>query len=377
MYCIIQFYVQMKKPLDEHRPFLKVLAIKLVVFLSFWQTTAVSIATSEKFKLLEPNSVIAYPDIKVGSPAAVLCIEMAFFAVLHLWAFPYAPYVPGARIVYYPSPDDRKGSPGPQEESVHLPPSGGFLGILAFLDAMNPWDFVKAFGRGMRWLFCGAKRREDDPSYRNSRMSTLDLDNVAKPNSPRLRNTRSTEHLPIADEFRRSRFGISGMGTGMKQVSRVDEDAGLIAHAQPSPTGSVACRGMLSPLITSPYPGRGMVSSPLASQYPESAPYGAPSPYGDASSPMTPSPYGNATSPMTSMPYARGMASPIPSPYPASSMYSAPSHGAPLSFMEVPAPMAPSPYHDQSSGPYDRTAMERGWEPSTPNSFMPEFRRPY
>lgn len=376
MYCIIQFYVQMKKPLDEHRPFLKVLAIKLVVFLSFWQITAVSIATSEKFKLLEPNSVVAYPDIKVGSPAAILCVEMAFFAVLHLWAFPYAPYVPGAKIVYYPSPDDRKDAP--LEESVHLPPSGGFLGILAFLDAMNPWDFVKAFGRGMRWLFCGVRSREEDPSYGNRRMSTLDLDDLAKPNSPQLKSTRSTEHLPIADEFRRSRFGISGMGMGMgmgmKQMSRVDEDAGLIAHAQPSPTGTVAGKSVLSPSMTSPYTGREQVSSPLAPQYPESSPYHAYSPYGDSALPMTPSLYGETTSSMTLNPYGRGIASPAPSPYPASSLYSAPSHGVHSAYIDA---ASPSPYHDQSFRPFDRGTREREWETSTPGYIPPDFRRPY
>lgn len=38
MYCLIQFYVQLKEDLAEHRPLLKVAAIKLVIFLSFWQT---------------------------------------------------------------------------------------------------------------------------------------------------------------------------------------------------------------------------------------------------------------------------------------------------------------------------------------------------
>lgn len=38
MYCLIQFYVQLRADLAEHQPFLKVCAIKLVIFLSFWQT---------------------------------------------------------------------------------------------------------------------------------------------------------------------------------------------------------------------------------------------------------------------------------------------------------------------------------------------------
>ena len=41
MYCLIQFYYQLKEDLAEHRPFLKLLSIKLVIFLAFWQTVSV------------------------------------------------------------------------------------------------------------------------------------------------------------------------------------------------------------------------------------------------------------------------------------------------------------------------------------------------
>jgi hypothetical protein len=38
MYCLIQFYIQLRGDLAEHKPFLKVLCIKLVIFFSFWQS---------------------------------------------------------------------------------------------------------------------------------------------------------------------------------------------------------------------------------------------------------------------------------------------------------------------------------------------------
>lgn len=38
MFMLIQFYLQLKADLAEHRPFLKVLCIKLVIFFSFWQS---------------------------------------------------------------------------------------------------------------------------------------------------------------------------------------------------------------------------------------------------------------------------------------------------------------------------------------------------
>ena len=40
MYCLIQFYVQVKDDIQQHSPFLKILSIKLVIFLCFWQSVS-------------------------------------------------------------------------------------------------------------------------------------------------------------------------------------------------------------------------------------------------------------------------------------------------------------------------------------------------
>ena len=98
------------------------------------------------------------------------------------------------------------------------PNQGGFLGLAAILDAMNPWDLVKAFARGMRWMFVGRRHRKDDISYK-ANGNGLSLQDTAYKNSPNV-------DLPIADEFRRSKFGMP---------VEPDEGAGLIAHAQPNP----------------------------------------------------------------------------------------------------------------------------------------------
>ncbi|OWP02502.1 hypothetical protein B2J93_2710 [Marssonina coronariae] len=221
MYCLIQFYVQLRGDLAPHRPFLKVVAIKLVIFLSFWQSFMISILTSATFQVISPNSKIAYPDLKVGLPSLLLCIEMALFAVLHLFAFSWTPYRRA------PAGSDDAAPPFAHTSG---PNHGGFLGCRAFVDAMNPWDLVKASARGMRWLFVGVRHRENDASYK----SATDI------NSPRHENlslrsaNASAPSLPIADEFRRSRFGLPGFG-GKKPS---DEGAGLIAHAEPRGLGS-------------------------------------------------------------------------------------------------------------------------------------------
>ncbi len=167
MYCLIQFYIQIKEDIAQHKPLLKVAAIKLVIFLSFWQTIAIGLLTSTG--AISASDKFQTPDIKIGIPAMLLCIEMALFAVFHLWAFSWKPYtvtskehmsntIPGESLQVY---------------------QGGFLGMKAIVDSMNPWDMIKAIGRGARWIFHGRKHRHHDASYDLSRKTSEN--NVIKP----------------------------------------------------------------------------------------------------------------------------------------------------------------------------------------------------
>ena len=187
----------------------------------------ISILTSSTLKIVEPTSKIAYPDLKIGIPSLLLCVEMAIFSVLHLFAFPYRPYTKGAgvEVAKYPlSPTS--GHPGVDELG---PNQGGFLGVKALVDAMNPWDLVKGFARAMRWLFVGRRHRENDSSYQTN---AFDIP-PENENDMTLGNTGDNGYkgagLPIANEFRRSKFGMPG-------TTRSDEEgAELLAHAQPNP----------------------------------------------------------------------------------------------------------------------------------------------
>lgn len=92
---------------------------------------------------------------------------MAFFAVLHIFAFSSKPY----SLKHFPSnPIDAPGSgySGP-------PPKykGGPLGIKAIMDSFNPWDVVKASARGFRWLFVGYRHRHQDSSYGPPKVGTM------------------------------------------------------------------------------------------------------------------------------------------------------------------------------------------------------------
>jgi hypothetical protein len=224
MYCVIQFYYQLRDDLAPHRPFLKVAAIKLVIFLSFWQTFLISILTSSTLGVLHPTDSIAYPDLKVGIPALLICIEMTIFAFLHLFAFPWQPYGKSSKVSSYPLASSGMDEPQPKQ--------GGFMGINAFVDAMNPWDLVKAFARGMRWLIVGVKHRENDASYKPS-----SLDGMSDPGNDMALGTQDpykrNDNLPIANEFRRSKYGMPGVDS--QHPVEGEEGAGLIAHAQPNP----------------------------------------------------------------------------------------------------------------------------------------------
>ncbi|KAK5660533.1 hypothetical protein OQA88_13082 [Cercophora sp. LCS_1] len=265
MYCLVQFYIQLRHTeyLAPNQPFLKILAIKLVIFLSFWQSAAISVGTST-LHIIHPNDVLAYPDIKVGIPSLILCFEMACFALLHLWAFPWRPY-------NYSFSEQKKG---------------GFLGVKALWDAVFIWDVIKGFGRGMRWLFCGVRYRRSDSSYANSFSSSnggkrRGFENVNTPYAKNLgmsqaAGSSSTQHLPIADQFRASvwydRRHQFRQNLGLSPYSSRDdrqhndnlhspshnESAGLIQHAQQN--------GLQSP---NPYTPRTTTPlSPLSPAYP-------------------------------------------------------------------------------------------------------------
>jgi hypothetical protein len=59
MFCLVQFYIQLKDKLSEYRPALKIICIKLVIFFSFWQTVRINILC---VACLEYALLISSPD---------------------------------------------------------------------------------------------------------------------------------------------------------------------------------------------------------------------------------------------------------------------------------------------------------------------------
>ncbi|OKL57748.1 hypothetical protein UA08_07106 [Talaromyces atroroseus] len=217
MYCLIQFYFQVHKDMAQYSPFLKVLAIKLVIFLSFWQSTVISFLSSAG--AIKVSDKLANQDIQIGLSNLLLCIEMAIFAILHFFAFPWQPY----RL------KNQQASENPQYIKGQIAYHGGPLGIKAFIESFNPWDLVKATGRGFRWLFVGYKKRTNDISYMNRDDSAFSLkasdDHDAQTSIPGPNVTAYT--------------GPAGINTAYHPASQYDpydeEGQNLLSHAQDNP----------------------------------------------------------------------------------------------------------------------------------------------
>jgi hypothetical protein len=91
---------------------------------------------------VRPTLHVSLNDLRIGIPTLLLCIEFLVMSFLHMFAFPWQTY----RI-----PAQSLGN----MNSLKLTKQGGFLGVMAFVDALNIWDFLKALDRAGHWLFVG------------------------------------------------------------------------------------------------------------------------------------------------------------------------------------------------------------------------------
>ena len=129
------------------------------------------------------------PDVSIGIPAMLLCIEMAIFSILHLWAYPWKPYdIHRSQIVA------AEGGSSFQLDG-RAAYKGGPFGIRAFMDAFNPIDIIKAVGRAFRWLFVGRKHREQDVSYKSHLQESVNPDGSAV-----LGTSKPGKYQPLNDD---------------------------------------------------------------------------------------------------------------------------------------------------------------------------------
>ncbi|KAJ0287469.1 hypothetical protein CBS470a_005313 [Colletotrichum nupharicola] len=109
---------------------------------------------------LGPTDAISYPSLTIGVPNLLLCLEMFGIGIMHLYAYPWAPYVArnGAGVLAATENDGdedggKKGSAVVDVSAEEAENQGGFSGWKAYVDALNFSDFAVALYRGVGWVF--------------------------------------------------------------------------------------------------------------------------------------------------------------------------------------------------------------------------------
>ncbi|KXZ55834.1 hypothetical protein GPECTOR_2g1385 [Gonium pectorale] len=87
LYYLLIFYVGCEELLEPYRPLLKLILIKSVIFLTFWQSIAISMFSS---KFTDPSDAAALQDWMV-------CLEMLMSACMMWAAFPHTEYKMGGQ----------------------------------------------------------------------------------------------------------------------------------------------------------------------------------------------------------------------------------------------------------------------------------------
>ena len=90
-YDLVLFYVALKTHLKPYDPVPKFLAIKAVLFLSFWQ--GVMLAALAQFGGIDEIGSWTVENVSTGVQNWLICLEMALCAFGHWYAFPYTPFV--------------------------------------------------------------------------------------------------------------------------------------------------------------------------------------------------------------------------------------------------------------------------------------------
>ena len=95
MYCLVKLFHAVKSDLRSPvnwRPVGKFLCVKGVVFFTWWQTVGIYFLYSQG--LIDDIGSWSGEDVANGLIDYLVCVEMAFFAIAHMFTFTYRDYLP-------------------------------------------------------------------------------------------------------------------------------------------------------------------------------------------------------------------------------------------------------------------------------------------
>lgn len=89
-YCLVLFFLALKRPLAPHHPLPKFVAIKAIVFLCFWQEIVLIVLT--KIHVIREIGSWTAENVTTGIADLLVCFEMLLAALYHRYAFPWQAY---------------------------------------------------------------------------------------------------------------------------------------------------------------------------------------------------------------------------------------------------------------------------------------------
>jgi hypothetical protein len=93
LYCLVFFYYATKNELSPIRPVGKFLSVKALVFFTWWQSVGISILFY--FGSIKPykNGEWTAEAVAKGIQDYMICVELFFFAIAHIFVFPHTDYL--------------------------------------------------------------------------------------------------------------------------------------------------------------------------------------------------------------------------------------------------------------------------------------------
>ena len=96
MYCLVLLYRATREELAPISPFYKFASVKAIIFFSFWQSVLIAFLVNRgiiRVNWIDPTwSDYDKADCANAIQEFLICVEMFFFALLHLYAFPADEY---------------------------------------------------------------------------------------------------------------------------------------------------------------------------------------------------------------------------------------------------------------------------------------------
>ena len=160
---ILQFYARVKRfpEFARHKPLLKLLSFKLIVFVNFIQSIIFSVLTSKN--IVNPGQVVTMKDWAIGLPNLLICVEQVIFAALFHVAFKSREYHEIEKLKFVNSPDSN--TQGHNGYNPQVPPGRAATisrkhTLKAALDALNMMDLILGIIEGFRLIIGMAERHE-------------------------------------------------------------------------------------------------------------------------------------------------------------------------------------------------------------------------